>query len=699
MDKRPETSASSGDRHRPDRTERIDRTEKLISLTYALLSTRVGYTREQLRRMVRDYQDLSDEAFERKFERDKQSLRALGLRLVDGRGDAVQEQDRGPDHRYRLLASDYRLPPLDLTPQEAAVLGMATQVVAGGGIGTQTARAAERLGVRELDAPGVFLPVIDTGTEHLEPLLRHLAQGTAVRFGYRTAQGASSQRTVMPWGLGHRAGHWYLAAGDTSRDDERMFRLDRIEGSVVQAHVKADAHVPEAYGRPDRFSMSAALDRLERSLPSYRAELLAAPGRGGSMAGRAAERRTGGAQDVLWVDYSDVQQLAAEAAGEGAAIVAPTEAAEALISRLRGAAAAQAATGPEYTLQRHSGGRPSAEVTVARALDLVCYVVEQGGARRTDLMERFGLNEKQLDAELTRLSLCGVPDGLHDELLDVEWDGDEVHISNASVLAEPMNLNLLEAAGILLGLDALASAPEGTLGESARSTVHTLAERLRGLRPELADFEQIVAVRAAARDSGTLVAQLAKAIEEHHPVALQYAGGSSPSTTERVVEPVRMLETDGHSYLQAWCRLRGGPRSFRLDRIVSARTTDEVLTPDPERTAAVLAADLRPGPDALEVEVVWRGAWQQAAAAYAPERTAKLDGALVTSLRAHGWDALVSLVARSGGAVTVAAPEQAVAAVLAGVHERLDAATTALAHAESEQWHSDDEGLTKEDER
>ena len=55
---------------------------------------------------------------------------------------------------------------------------------------------------------------------------------------------------------------------------------------------------------------------------------------------------------------------------------------------------------------------------------------------------------------------------------------------------------------------------------------------------------------------------------------LAYAdrGGSS---TERDVEPLGLLWGSPGWYLLAWCRLRGAVRGFRLDRIRSARLTDE----------------------------------------------------------------------------------------------------------------------------
>jgi predicted DNA-binding transcriptional regulator YafY len=45
--------------------------------------------------------------------------------------------------------------------------------------------------------------------------------------------------------------------------------------------------------------------------------------------------------------------------------------------------------------------------------------------------------------------------------------------------------------------------------------------------------------------------------------------------SRRAVEPVALVETEGHWYLLAWCRVRDDARCFRLDRIRRAIATDE----------------------------------------------------------------------------------------------------------------------------
>ena len=49
--------------------------------------------------------------------------------------------------------------------------------------------------------------------------------------------------------------------------------------------------------------------------------------------------------------------------------------------------------------------------------------------------------------------------------------------------------------------------------------------------------------------------------------------------TVREVEPVAFAATRAQWYLMAWCRLRGGARAFRVDRILAADDTGEPASP------------------------------------------------------------------------------------------------------------------------
>jgi proteasome accessory factor B len=61
-----------------------------------------------------------------------------------------------------------------------------------------------------------------------------IARRRAIRFKYRSAQGAAGTREVDPFALVFRRGHWYLAGLDRGRGELRSFRLSRLLSPVKE---------------------------------------------------------------------------------------------------------------------------------------------------------------------------------------------------------------------------------------------------------------------------------------------------------------------------------------------------------------------------------------------------------------------------------------------------------------------------------
>ena len=62
-------------------------------------------------------------------------------------------------------------------------------------------------------------------TPHLGDCFDAVARRTVVTFPYR-----GETRTLEPWGILHRFGHWYVVGRDPDRDRPRSFRIDRFDG-------------------------------------------------------------------------------------------------------------------------------------------------------------------------------------------------------------------------------------------------------------------------------------------------------------------------------------------------------------------------------------------------------------------------------------------------------------------------------------
>ena len=328
-----------------------DAAERLLNLVIALMNTPGRMTKEQIRAGVVGYDDASDESFERKFERDKDTLRELGIPVV-----TVDDSGHATEIGYRIDTDAYALAPLPLDAAELAVLGLAAQLWQDRVLRTDTGRALTKLTAASgtgahTDALAALAPRVRAAGGAYGPLLEAILARRAVRFTYRAANtGVRSSRHVQPWRLAVRGGGWYLIGHDEERSAVRAFRLSRIEGtpravgSPGAVTIPADVDVDAALGR-----RHAEVRRAVLAVVPERAEALRARSRPAVADDRAAPddpplplppARLAG-RDLVAVDFDDVTRAAEEVAayGDVVAVLEPADLRDAVIETLRAAAA------------------------------------------------------------------------------------------------------------------------------------------------------------------------------------------------------------------------------------------------------------------------------------------------------------------------------------------------------------------------
>jgi proteasome accessory factor B len=213
-----------------------DRRERLLNLLAALLKERGGLTRDEILQNPSMGYGVVSNATRRSFERDKASLRAMGVPLRDSTFNNVT--------RYFVDPKEYYLPDLDLTPDELAALHVAVTAV---GLGTGAGEGAlMKLG--GLEGTG-GMPVAELpSAESLAPLFDASRRGAVVDFEYR-----GRRRELEPWGLTSKSGHWYVVGYERSVSDMRIFRADRIDGEITVGE-------PGAFEAPGDFRADAYLE-------------------------------------------------------------------------------------------------------------------------------------------------------------------------------------------------------------------------------------------------------------------------------------------------------------------------------------------------------------------------------------------------------------------------------------------------------
>ncbi len=215
-----------------------DRLERLTNLVATLLDTRRPLTLEEIVELVPGYPD-DKTSYRRQFERDKDTLRGIGIPL---RLEAVDSL--GPEHGYQIPPDEYYLPSLDLSPEEQAALHVAVTAVRLEG-GPAPTEALLKLGGREGEAAHALaaLPTVPA----LPALFDAYRTRSSVTFTYRGAR-----RHVDPWGILFRRGHWYVVGHDRDRGEQRSFRVDRVDDQV-------EAGSPGAFDPPARLEPGALL--------------------------------------------------------------------------------------------------------------------------------------------------------------------------------------------------------------------------------------------------------------------------------------------------------------------------------------------------------------------------------------------------------------------------------------------------------
>jgi proteasome accessory factor B len=318
--------------------------ERLVNLVIALLSTRGYITADKIRSTVAGYSDSpSAEAFSRMFERDKNELRDLGIPLEVGRVSGMD-----PTEGYRINREAYALPPVELTPDEAAAVAVATQLWESPELITATQGA-----LLKLRAAGVDVDAFDTapvaiaspagvpglrGSEDvLGTLLSAIDSGQVVQFPHRPSRAEPyTTRTVEPWGVVTEKGRWYLVGHDRDRDATRTFRLSRIGAEVTPIGPAGAVTVPQGVDLRKVVS-----DTVAETPAGGQARFWIADGRATALrrAGRsvAARQLAGREGEVIEVDIGSVDALAREVAGYGAdaVVLEPQSLRDDVLARLR----------------------------------------------------------------------------------------------------------------------------------------------------------------------------------------------------------------------------------------------------------------------------------------------------------------------------------------------------------------------------
>ena len=217
----------------------------------------------------------------------------------------------------------------------------------------------------------------------------------------------------------------------------------------------------------------------------------------------------------------------------------------------------------------------SATTRLSRLLTMVPWLINRPGVRVDDVAREFAVTPEQVENDLALLFLCGTPGGYHGDLIEADWENGRVFLGNADTISRPLRLGVDEALALIVGLRALAAVP----GIGARdAVVRALAKLESATGAASAGSSRIQVVIDEGTGTQTLAAAQG-ALAARRRVHLRYLVPSRDESTERDVDPMRVINVDAHWYLEGWCHQAEDVRLFRMDRVESLTVLDADGTP------------------------------------------------------------------------------------------------------------------------
>jgi proteasome accessory factor C len=574
-------------------------TDKLIrqlSLVAFLMAERRPLTARDIKSNVEGYQEMSDEAFARRFYSDRAELVALGVPLDSQRDEFTGEE------LYTLRSERYFLPELELDDEELAALQtcfyllegrfayaeplrLALQNLAlGRSAGTLEAAptgTAVRVEVRDPD----YSPELQGRLGKLEGAI---SKQRTVRFKYWSIyRDEEEERTLNPYALLPENGSWYVIGNDLDRNDIRTFRVSRIKSDIRFATRRE-----RDFRLPAEFDIEQYRGRTEWQFGDIvgEATIEVAPDTAWWVERAYGGERNSIEGDVFHTEYASSHLLARWILRQDGRAI-PLQPSELRRLAVEGARAARHAhEGPpseiaapaqeaesEAVAERLAG--PVAPERFGVLQSLLAYLLAACGEEREatitaqELVDRFSIPAEQLEEHLSLLNLVNFGGGCY--AVYAELQGDQVHVDKelfGDTFRRPPRLTPLEARAIRLALE--------FVGPMVAAGAHSPLDRVRAkLEETFGAFDLAQTPAPHAGEEEGLVETLTNAIDTHRLVELEYLKPEEQEVVTRTVEPYSIERRLPHWYVHTWDVERDQPRSYRLDRMRKAKVLRKSFKP------------------------------------------------------------------------------------------------------------------------
>lgn len=193
--------------------------------------------------------------------------------------------------------------------------------------------------------------------------------------------------------------------------------------------------------------------------------------------------------------------------------------------------------------------------------------------RASDLAERFGISLRTVYRDMRTLEEAGVP--------IVSEAGIGYSLMQGYRLP-PVMFSKEEAAALLISEKLIRELGDESTGDYHRSAMYKIRAVLQNTDKEYLEYlEDRVLVRKnpylPELQYNNYFGLITEAIIGNRLMKMKYFSNHRYENTERVIEPVGIWFLSGRWHMTAWCRLREDYRHFRIDRIQTIESTQDVF--------------------------------------------------------------------------------------------------------------------------
>ena len=208
------------------------KSERILNLFFVLLNTKRPLSRSELKQKVSGYEESESEtAFERMFERDKDELRTIGIRIQTLPIDPLFDDELG----YKIDPSIFLTKQTSWTDEERYILNLASALWHETEFEYQAKVANIKVGSLVSADSDSLTQDLKGSIDIYKTLLLALQKRDVISFAYlANDEDVPAQRKIIPRKLYRKERFWYLEGFDIKTSLIKNYQINRIFGDIKQ---------------------------------------------------------------------------------------------------------------------------------------------------------------------------------------------------------------------------------------------------------------------------------------------------------------------------------------------------------------------------------------------------------------------------------------------------------------------------------